>query len=397
MVSLNAPAGPYFPQSSPSRAGQRRDAAAAAFGKVCPQQSDPGRSGQNPDAPPSVFGGPFPEASFTLRGDREEARRAAEAIDAVLSREQPRINVELRRHTADLPEHARAPAEHLLLSGGKRLRPLLTLLTGRAFGCRDAGLHTLGAAVEMLHAATLLHDDILDNAPLRRGRSSAHVLFGTVQAVLAGDAMLAKALLLVSSFGDPRLTACVSEAVMHTAEGEIAEFARLRDTSLSHEDYVRIITGKTAWMLRASCELGALRAGAGEEAARAAALFGLESGIAFQIVDDVLDYYPCEETGKPKGGDLREGKCTPPLLLYLASLPAEKADRLRADFEGGRLDEATVEALCGEIYAGGFAEQAREPAGVHLAGAAQALASFPPSPERDLLDNIRHYILTRTA
>jgi octaprenyl-diphosphate synthase len=285
----------------------------------------------------------------------------------------------------------------LLLSGGKRLRPLLTLLTGRAFGCRDAGLLPLGAAVEMLHAATLLHDDILDNAPLRRGRAAAHVLFGAAPAVLAGDAMLAKALLLVSSFGDPRLTACVSEAVMHTAEGEIAEFARLRDTSLTHEDYVRIITGKTAWMLRASCELGALRAGAGEEATRAAALFGLEAGIAFQIVDDVLDYYPCEETGKPKGGDLREGKCTPPLLLYLASLPAEKAARLRAEFEGGRLGEADIEALCGEIFAGGFAETARDSAGIHLAGAARALAVFPPSPERDLLDKIRHYILTRTA
>ncbi|MDR2125114.1 MAG: polyprenyl synthetase family protein [Desulfovibrio sp.] len=349
------------------------------------------------DASPAASGGLRPEAPRSLRGDREAARRAAGAIDAVLAREQPRINAELRRHTAELPEHARAPAEYLLLSGGKRLRPLLTLLTGRAFGGPDAGLHTLGAAVEMLHTATLLHDDVLDNAPLRRGRAAAHIRFGVAPAVLAGDAMLAKALLLVSEFGDPRLTACVSEAVMRTAEGEIAEFARLRDTSLNHAEYVRIITGKTAWMLRASCELGALRAAAGEEAARAAALFGLKAGIAFQIVDDVLDYYPCEETGKPKGGDLREGKCTPPLLLYLASLPEDKARRLRADFEGGRLGEADVEALCGEIYAGGFAELAREPAGIHLAEAARALAAFPPSPERDLLDNIRHYILTRTA
>jgi octaprenyl-diphosphate synthase len=313
-------------------------------------------------------------------------------------REQPGINAELRRHTAELPDYARASAEHLLLSGGKRLRPLLTLLTGHAFGrVGDAGLRTLGAAVEMLHAATLLHDDILDNAPVRRGRAAAHVLFGTVPAVLAGDAMLAKALVLVSSFGDPKLTACVSEAVMHTAEGEIAEFARLRDSALTHEDYVRIVTDKTAWMLRAACEIGALRAGADEKATRAAARFGLELGIAFQIVDDVLDYYPCEETGKPKGGDLREGKCTPPLLLYLASLPADKAGRLRADFEGGRLDEADIEALCGEIYAGGFAEQAREPAGAHLAAAAEALTALPPSTERDLLDDMRFYILTRTA
>ncbi|MDR1945750.1 MAG: polyprenyl synthetase family protein [Desulfovibrio sp.] len=322
---------------------------------------------------------------------------ATRDLEAVISLEQPRINAELRRHTADLPEHARAPAEHLLLSGGKRLRPLLTLLTGRALGCGDESLYTLGAAVEMLHAATLLHDDILDSAPLRRGRTSAHVLFGTVTTVLAGDAMLAKALLLVSSFGDPKLTACVSEAVMRTAEGEIAEFARLRDTSVSREEYVRIITGKTAWMLRASCEIGALLAGAGQPAARAAALFGLEMGIAFQIVDDVLDYYPCEETGKPRGGDLREGKSTPPLLLYLASLPAEQAGRLRADFESGNLAEEDIETLCRAIYEGGYAGQAREPAGIHLAGAAEALAVFPPSPERDLLDKMRFYILTRTV
>jgi octaprenyl-diphosphate synthase len=390
-MAENTTARRRFPQAPSLRSGQSPDASPPPSGA----RAETPRSGRDIEA---VIASEQPVINAEIEAAPASKQPVINAeIEAALASEQPRINAEIRLRAEGLPEHARAPAEHLLLSGGKRLRPLLTLLTGRALGCTDESLYALGAAVEMLHAATLLHDDILDNASIRRGRASAHVLFGNAAAVLAGDAMLAKALVLVSSFGDPKLTACVSEAVMHTAEGEIAEFALLRDASVSHADYVRVVTGKTARMLSASCEIGALRAGAGEPATRAAALFGLETGIAFQIVDDVLDYYPSEATGKPRGGDLREGKCTPPLLLYLASLPADKAGGLRADFEGGRLGEAEIEALCGEIYRGGFAEQAREPARIHLAGAAEALAVFPPSPERDLLDKIRLSILTRTV
>ena len=315
-----------------------------------------------------------------------------------LSREQPRISAALEGHIAALPEGARPVARHVLLSGGKCLRPFLTLLMGRALGCReeqDSLLFELGAAIEMLHAATLLHDDILDNADLRRGSPAAHTLYGVAPVILAGDAMLAKALHIVSSLGDARLTACVSEAVMRTAGGELAEFSHLRNMDLSQEEYIDIITGKTAWMLRASCELGAALAGAAEPLLRAAAAFGLELGIAFQMVDDALDFSPAEETGKPTGGDLREGKITPPLLLYAAALPEPEAACFKRKFRDNAFGPDELDALCAAIYAQGHARRTRELADGRLAAAGEALALLPASKERGVLQQALLYIGSR--
>lgn len=313
----------------------------------------------------------------------------------MLSDEQPRINRELQKRVDELPPGSRAVASHLLGAGGKRLRPLLTLLCGRAFGADDTALYTLGVAVEMLHNATLAHDDVIDNATLRRGRAAAHVAFDATQAVLAGDAMLAKALQLVSAFGDTRLTACIAEAVMRTAEGEIAEFGIVRNLDVSLDKYLAVITGKTAWMLRAACELGALKAGAAPKELEQAAVFGLELGRAFQMVDDALDFAPAQETGKPTGGDLREGKITPPLLHYLASLKPEDAAAFRQNFAQNTLSEDNVTEICRAVYTGGFAQITRAEAEAHLAKAATALEFFPDCKERIVLNQMLGYIKNR--
>lgn len=314
-------------------------------------------------------------------------------LKRALQQEQPRINAALERVTEELPPGSRPVARHVLAAGGKRLRSFLTLLTGRALGCRDEKLYVLGAAVELLHAATLLHDDILDNAAIRRGRPAAHILFAPASVVLAGDAMLAKAMLMVASFDDPRLVRCISEAVMRTVEGEIAEFGLLRNPDLSPEDYLAVITGKTAWMLRTSCELGAIFSGADNGLIRAAADFGLELGIAFQMVDDVLDF--AAGTGKPRGGDVKEGKVTPPLLSYIASLSAEDAAAFRERFRRGPLEEEEVEALCAAVCAGGHDLRAREQAGARLAAAAAFVRRFPECEERVVMSQMLEYILMR--
>lgn len=316
-------------------------------------------------------------------------------LKLLLAQEQPHINTVLDRHVDQLPAASRPIARHVLLAGGKRLRPLLTLLTGRALGFDGEGLYDLGAAIELLHAATLLHDDILDNAHLRRGRPAAHTVFPPTTVVLAGDAMLAKAMLMVSAFGDTRLTDCISEAVMRTAEGEITEFTFLRNPDLSQEAYLEIITGKTAWMLRASCELGALKAGADERSVRAAAAFGLELGIAFQIVDDALDYAPATDTGKPTGGDLKEGKVTPPLLFYLQSLDAEEAADFKRRFAADSLNPEELARTTAAIYDLGFADRARGMAGARLETAARLLHELPVSPERRALEQMVAYVLQR--
>lgn len=313
-------------------------------------------------------------------------------LKRALAAEQPLINDAMSRHIAELPLAARPVAEHVFAAGGKRLRPFLTVMTGRAFGCPRDGLYSLGAAVEMLHAATLLHDDILDNASLRRGKPAAHTVFAQTPVILAGDALLAKAMLVVSSFGDTRLTDCISLAVMHTAEGEIAEFDSLRDLDVSHEDYLAVVTGKTAWMLRASCELGALYAGASDDQVRWAAAFGIELGIAFQMVDDALDVSPAEQTGKPRGGDIKEGKVTPPLRLYIDSLGPEQAAGFRSRFAAGALDDEEVAAVSRAVCSGGFAARTRDMAEERLCLAASALSNFPDSPERIVLQQMLDYI-----
>ncbi len=318
-------------------------------------------------------------------------------LRSLLTLEQPLINAALLRHLETLPPLAYPAAAHLLGAGGKRLRPLLTLLVGRALGNNNEDLYTLGVAIEMLHAATLLHDDILDNAPLRRGQPTAHSLFGITQVILAGDALLAKALLMVSQLDDARLTKCISEAVMRTAEGEIAEFAAIRNISLLPEEYLHIITGKTAWMLQASCELAALYAGATASEVKAAARFGLELGIAFQLVDDALDFSPCAETGKPTGGDLREGKITPPLLHYLAALPPNERTPFKQKLADNLLTDEDITKASTDIFDHGYAQKAREQADSHLLCAKEALTALPKGKPRDVLEQMLTYVRTRKA
>jgi octaprenyl-diphosphate synthase len=182
---------------------------------------------------------------------------------------------------------------------------------------------------------------------------------------------------------------------MRTVEGEMEEFDSLRKLGMGQDAYRSIITGKTAWMLRASCELGALRAGASDTLVAAAARFGLELGIAFQMVDDALDFYPPEKTGKPMGGDLREGKVTPPLLLYLEALSSEERRVFSEKFAADSLSDEEIARTARAIHAGGFADKTRDLAGVHLGHAREALLLFPASEERAILEQAVDFIQHR--
>jgi octaprenyl-diphosphate synthase len=169
----------------------------------------------------------------------------------------------------------------------------------------------------------------------------------------------------------------------------------LRHPALGHDDYLAMITGKTAWMLRAACELGALRAGAEEPLVRAAAGFGLELGIAFQIVDDALDYSPAEQTGKPRGGDLREGKITPPLYYSLASLAPGEAENVRRAIAENSLQGPEIDGICAAVHQAGHTRQTRELAAEHLRAAGDFLALFPSCEERTVLEQMIRYIQGR--
>ena len=317
-------------------------------------------------------------------------------IADIVSREVPAINRNEESATETLNPMVQPVVRHVLLAGGKRLRPLLTILTARAMGYRDDDVYPLACSLEFLHSATLLHDDIVAGATLRRGRASAHVRFGSTHTILAGDVLLALANRLVAEYDNPELTKLLSEALLQTATGEILEIAHLRDVDLPLDTYFSIITGKTAYLIQASCHCGAVLAGASPKLCQAARDLGHNIGIAFQLVDDALDYTsPATVSGKPTGGDLKEGKVTLPLLLYLQGLPFEERRRLAEDFRQDQLSAEDIEYLRGNVVAGGHAEKTREMAGESLAKAQAALAKFPPSPEAELIGDVLAPMLAR--
>lgn len=312
--------------------------------------------------------------------------------------ELPRVNRFLEHQAAGLDPVVRPLVEHALLAGGKRLRPMLLLLAARALrlpGHVDP--YPLACSLEILHTATLLHDDILDGADLRRGRKTAHLAFGRQEAILAGDVLLALANRLVAEYAEPRLTWVLSEAILRTAVGEVMEIGATRKPDLTRDRYLEIITGKTAYLFQGACQCGAILAGAEEELEDAALQFGLHLGVAFQLVDDALDYASLpDDTGKPEAGDLREGKVTLPLLLHLERMPAPEREAFCAKFAAGTLDEAEIADHLARIRTAGHPEQTRQAARDHAAKAAAALALFPQGPETALLSQVLDFVLSRS-
>lgn len=311
-------------------------------------------------------------------------------------KELPDINAAIDREIAALPALVRPVAAHVMDAGGKRLRPMLTILFARALGFRDENVHTLASSLEFLHSATLMHDDILDNADLRRGKPAAHTLFGITPTVLAGDVLLALANEIVARTGNPTLTSCISQAIMQTATGEIMEIAAIRKADISRAEYIEIITGKTAYLIQSACEFGVIAAGGSQRVREGARTFGLNLGIAFQLVDDALDYTSRADTsGKPLGGDLREGKFTLPLLLYLESLPENERAIIAGELTDVNLHPSRQEQIIADISGQGFAGQTRSEAKSYLALASRALDVLPEGLEKKLLGAMIDFVLTR--
>lgn len=322
------------------------------------------------------------------------------SLTASFAREQPHINIALAEATETLPSSVVHIARYVLGHGGKRLRPLLTVFTARLFGYASDDIYSLAAAMEMFHVATLLHDDVMDNAELRRGQTATHKQYGVTEAILTGDALLAKGNQLIASFGDPRLTEAASDAILRTTAGEIMEIANQGKFLPNLMTYLDIIAGKTAWMIRTSCRIGALRAGVSEELVNLAAEYGYNIGMAFQVVDDILDFAPSRQTGKPKGGDLREGKLTPPIFFYIESLPADERERLLASFASLSFSEEELAHHVEAIHKHG-SDKTWHIADAYLLKAREALTGMTKarqdSPQRIILAELIDHVRNRNA
>lgn len=313
---------------------------------------------------------------------------------AYFEQELPAVNAFLEAETGKLDGLVRDVARYVLLGGGKRIRPVLTILTARTLGYRQDSVTPLACSLEMLHSATLIHDDILDGADLRRGRTAAHLAFGQTETILAGDVLLALANRLGADYGIPRINSLLAEGIMSTASGEILEIAHCKEPRPDRAAYMAIIEGKTARLIETACRCGAALATPERAMEDAAGDYGLNVGIAFQLVDDALDYLADQsDLGKPAGGDLREGKITWPLILFLEEEPdgAEVLARLAAR----DLDEALQREVVGRVCAKGYADRTRAEAAAYVGRAKRALEALPGCREREILSQAADFVLAR--
>lgn len=320
------------------------------------------------------------------------------AYTTYIKQELPHINTLIEESIAELPSLVRPIAKHILLSRGKRLRPILVILLATLFGYKQQDIYQLAISVEILHAATLLHDDVLDNALLRRNQNTAHTLFGTVPTILAGDALLAKGNWLVAVYGNQQCMLAMSQALFHTAQGEILEISNQGKVWEDNSTYLKIITGKTAWIIQAACVVGALKAGVHPQQLDIVASFGRNLGIAFQLIDDVLDFLPSKVTGKPEGGDIREGKFTPPLLYYMKQLPIEEKKDFIEKFKTQNFSNEDILKITETVRNNAFDQQTRNIAERYSQNALENLALLTdiPNPEyKIILTECLHYISTR--
>jgi octaprenyl-diphosphate synthase len=287
---------------------------------------------------------------------------------------------------------------HLLGGGGKRLRPLLLIACSRLCGHRENDFAVLGAVIEYLHSATLLHDDVLDEALLRRGKPSANATWGNTRAILGGDFLFARAYHLLAGNYPKEIALLISRTAQELVEGEILELSHRNDPALTVAEYDRIILRKTASLIAASCEAGGLLAGAPADDVAALRLFGTNVGLAFQIIDDVLDYTGDQAAfGKVRGGDLREGTVTLPLIMLRENRPSDGRVALDALIAGGTAGDAEVAGIVDEMRRTGIDRRAIDRAAALIASAKGELERFADSPYRRMLRIAADHVLSRSA
>jgi octaprenyl-diphosphate synthase len=269
-------------------------------------------------------------------------------------------------------------AEYIISAGGKRIRPVLVLLLANAYGYRGTAHHELAAVVEFIHTATLLHDDVVDESSMRRGRQTANALFGNAASVLVGDFLYSRSFQMMVALDNMRVMRILSDATNVIAEGEVLQLLNMHDPDVTHESYLKVIRSKTAKLFEAAAELGALVGGATDAQIDAAGEYGRSLGTAFQLIDDVLDYAgDAAEIGKNLGDDLREGKPTLPLIWLMENGTPEQRQLVRSCIEHG--DEEQFEAVLAAVTSSGALAYTRQQAEQAAARAAEAIAGLPDS------------------
>ena len=287
-------------------------------------------------------------------------------------------------------------AGHILFAGGKRLRPLLGILSARICDFDKNFDRAFSTVFEYLHAATLLHDDLVDGADLRRGKTVAHAIWGNSEAVLVGDFLLARSLSIAAKTGSAEVIALVAAVTQEMAQGELHQLSRKKSIDISEEEYMQIIRRKTAVVFRGACRMSAIIAGAPEEKKTAVSDFGHHLGIAFQMADDLLDYtLDAQSLGKNPGADLKEGKLTLPVIHALKSAPPAERAMIEKIILQDVFSDAEFGALTDLLRRFNGIEYTRQMAERHIAAAKEALSVFQESQAKALFLMIADYALER--
>ncbi len=312
---------------------------------------------------------------------RKELQQIEEALSEVRASQVPFIN---------------EVSHYILFSGGKRLRPLLTVLCARLCGYQEKRVYRLAVLFEYLHAATLLHDDVVDGAEFRRGRKAAHNLWGNQATILVGDYLYARALRIAVEEGNFEILKVVTQTTLLMSEGEVLQLLNSDNTGLTEEDYEEVIFRKTAALISAACECGGILAGVEDGQRIALRDFGRHLGMAFQITDDLLDYLGVsKETGKDIGTDFKEGKVTLPVIYALTYASDPDRSRLISLLRDIDPSPEAFEEARRIIDAWGGFEYARKKAESEVKKALKCLEGFPPNRARSVLEEIANYILVR--
>ncbi len=286
-------------------------------------------------------------------------------------------------------------ANYIINSGGKRLRPALVLLSAGVFGKIETHHHTLSAVVEFIHTATLLHDDVVDESAMRRGRATANTLFGNAASVLVGDFVYSRAFQMMVSVQNMRVMDILAEATNIIAEGEVLQLLNINDADISDEDYLRVIHYKTAKLFEAATRLGAVICQASAQDEQAMAEYGMRLGTAFQLIDDVLDLSgESEDIGKNLGDDIAEGKPTLPLLYAMRKGNEAQRNLIRKAIEQGGLDDlaAVIQAVKGT----GALDYVRGVAKHEATLACKSIAHLPKTAQHQALIDLAEFAVART-
>ncbi|MDP2620350.1 MAG: polyprenyl synthetase family protein [Hyphomicrobiales bacterium] len=331
-------------------------------------------------------------------GKKGQPSASLEPLVQLVSADMSRVNALILKRTGSDVKLIPELAGHLISSGGKRIRPMLTIATAQMFGYRGEAHVTLAASVEFMHTATLLHDDVVDESSMRRGKAAARLVWGNEASVLVGDFLLGQAFKMMVEVGSLAALAVLSNAAAVIAEGEVWQLAAAKNVSTTEDEYLSVIRAKTAALFAAATEIGAIVAGRGPDEEAALRSFGSNLGIAFQLIDDALDYSGEEgKLGKALGDDFREGKITLPVVLsYRRGNETERAF-WRRTLQEGALKNGDLEQAIAIMRRHGAIKDTVERAGHYGAMARDALAIFPESAHKAALLESVDFCISRVS